>query len=395
MRPPQLFARRAAAVAAAGLALMLVTFVFDAAPLFVPAVAFVLLGVLAPAWVWITARGARAQRILHVDRIVEDEPLAATIEVRRGRLGLPGAEVFDPFTGSRLEVSGPLSPLQGGRRASVRVTTRFSRRGLHTLAPPSLLVRDPLELAHVEAVSAEPSQELLVLPRTEPVRWMVSERTRRFELPDGHATAEALAAVDVDGLRPYRPGTSASRIYWPAVARGAGLIERRLRADGDTRPLVVLDARGGVPARLDAAVRAAASLALELARDGGCGLLLPGEQRATTIDRELITWPAAYARLALVEGGGGSRPPALGLASGRIGPMIYVAAKPPERMPALAPGREGGLTILVVPSEGLVDGRPPGIRMPMRATLEVSGCRGFLLGARRERERRRPEASAA
>ena len=304
MRPPQLFARRAAAVAAAGLALMLVTFVFDAAPLFVPAVAFVLLGVLAPAWVWITARGARAQRILHVDRIVEDEPLAATIEVRRGRLGLPGAEVFDPFTGSRLEVSGPLSPLQGGRRASVRVTTRFSRRGLHTLAPPSLLVRDPLELAHVEAVSAEPSQELLVLPRTEPVRWMVSERTRRFELPDGHATAEALAAVDVDGLRPYRPGTSASRIYWPAVARGAGLIERRLRADGDTRPLVVLDARGGVPARLDAAVRAAASLALELARDGGCGLLLPGEQRATTIDRELITWPAAYARLALVEGGG-------------------------------------------------------------------------------------------
>lgn len=77
--------------------------------------------------------------------------------------------------------------------------------------------------------------------------------------------------------------------------------------------------------------------------------------------------------------------------------MIYVAAKPPERMPALAPGREGGLTILVVPSEGLVDGRPPGIRMPMRATLEVSGCRGFLLGARRERERerRRPEASAA
>ncbi len=395
MRPPQLFAGRAAAVAAAGVVLTLVAFLFDAAPLFVPAIAFMVLGVLAPAWVWITARGARAGRILHADRIVEDEPLAATIEVRRGRLGLPGAEVFDPFTRSRLEVSGPLSPLQGGRSASVRVTTRFSRRGLHTLAPPSLLVRDPLELAHVEAISAEPPQELMVLPRTEPVRWLVSERTRRFELPDGQATAEALAAVDVDGLRPYRPGTSASRIYWPAVARGAGLIERRLRADGDTRPLVVLDARGNVSALLDAAVRAAASLALEFARDGGCGLLLPGEQRATAIDRELVSWPAAYARLALVQGTPSSRPPALGLAAGRVGPMIYVAARSPDRLPALAGSRSQGLTILVVPSEGLLDGRPRGIRVPMRATLEVSGCRGFLLGGRRERERRRPEASAA
>ena len=74
----------------------------------------------------------------------------------------------------------------------------------------------------------------------------------------------------------------------------------------------MLDARGdGPPELLDAAVRAAASLTLELARAGGCGLLLPGEQRATAIDRELITWPAAYARLALVEGGPQAPAPAL------------------------------------------------------------------------------------
>ncbi len=59
-------------------------------------------------------------------------------------------------------------------------------------------------------------------------------------------------------------------------------------------------------------MRAAASLVLEFAAAGGCGLLLPGEQRPTMIDRELIAWPAAYARLALVEGGSGSRAPALG-----------------------------------------------------------------------------------
>jgi uncharacterized protein (DUF58 family) len=403
MKPPRLSARRAVAVALGGVVLILVSFVFDAAPLFVPGIAFTALGALAPGWVWVSARGASAQRILEAERVVEEEPLAAKIEVRRGRLGLPGAEVYDPFTTSKLEVAGPLSPLQGDRCASVRVVSSFARRGLQTLEPPSLFVRDPLELAHVQATSAAAAQRLLVLPRTEPVRWLVADRGRRFKLPEGGAASEALAAVDVDGLRPYRPGTPASRIHWPAVARGAGLIERRLQADGDTRPLIVVDARGSGPIELlDAGVRAAASLALDFARSGGCGLLLPGEQRATTLDRELLTWPAAYARLAMVHGGPRAAAPALGRYGARVGPMFYVAAKAPDRLPATMTGPARGLTVLVVPVPCLVGGRPQGMRGPMLATLEVSGCRGFLLGVRREFDRggrasSRPgaEASAA
>jgi hypothetical protein len=184
------------------------------------------------------------------------------------------------------------------------------------------------------------------------------------------------------------------------VARGAGLIERRLQADGDTRPLIVLDARGAGPADLlDAAVRAAASLALELARSGGCGLLLPGEQRATAIDRELITWPAAYARLAVVEGGSTAPAPALSSYGARLGPVIYVGAEPPRRLPPSLTATGRGLTVLVVPVQGLINGRPRGLRGGMLPTLEVAGCRGFQLGVRREVERRRPgeerKASAA
>jgi uncharacterized protein (DUF58 family) len=399
MKAPRLFARRATAVAIAGCLLVVIAFVFDAAPLFVPAVAFVAIGVFSPAWVWITARGAQAHRILNAERIVEDEPLEASIEVRRGRLGLPGAEVLDPFTGSRLDLAGPLSPIRGARTASVRVVARFGRRGLHALAPPLLIVSDPLELAHVQTESAAPLQQLLVLPRTEPVRWLRTDRGRRFELPDGRASSEALAAVDIDGLRPYRPGTPASRIHWPAVARGAGLIERRLLPDGDNRPLVVLDARAASPSApselLDAAVRAVASLVLEFARSGGCGLLLPGEQRATAIDRELSAWSAAYARLALVQPVAGSRAPALGPTAGRIGPMIYVAASPVPRLAALLSGPGRGLTVLVVPNQVLAGGRPPGMRGHMVATLDVSGCRGFLLGVRREVRPAESEASVA
>jgi uncharacterized protein (DUF58 family) len=387
MKSQRLFAKRAMAVVAAGLGLLLISLLFDAAPLFVPAVALTLIGLIAPTWVWFSARGAQALRHLQAERVVEEQLLATTIEIRRSPLGLPGAEVIDPFTGSRLRLGGRRSPFRGRRVVYVRVMARFPRRGMQTLPPPSLSASDPLDLARVERVSDAPPERLLVLPRTEAVRWLNSGGGRHFELPDGLSHAEAFAAVDVDGLRPYRVGSPASRIHWPAVARGAGLIERRLRADGDTRPLVVLDPRGGGPTELlDAAVRAAASLTLELARSGGCGLLLGGEQRVTTIDRELTAWPAAYGRLAVIEGGPLARAPGLSSSGGRLGAMIYVAVRPPERLAALLASGQGPV-VLVVPHESLADGRPRGVRGPMYATFEVSGCRGFTLGGRREVDR--------
>jgi uncharacterized protein (DUF58 family) len=391
-----MYARRAMAVLATGGVLLLVSLIFDAAPLFVPAVALVVLGAGAPAWVWLAARGARTERHLPTGRVIEDLPIQATIEVRRGRLGLPGAEVIDPFTGSRFE----LSQIRGERTAHVHVRSRFPRRGLHRLPAPSLTVRDPLELARAEAVGTGPPQQMLVLPRTEPVRWLGAGHGRRLQLPDGDAGSEAMAAVDLDGLRPYRPGTPASRIHWPAVARGAGLIERRLQADGDTRPLVILDARTPVPGdpaceeMLDAAVRAAASLVLELAGSGGCGLLLPGESRPTAIDRELSAWPAAYARLAVVQSSG-ARAPALSNVTGRAASMLYVAAWPVERLGAILTGPGGRATVLVVPEQSLVNGRPRAVRGSARLELSVCGCRGFRLGAGRRVEREPAEELAS
>ncbi len=377
-------ASRAAAVAITGAVLTLIALVFDAAPLFVPGIAFTAIGLAAPAWLWAAARGARAQRSLHAERVVEDQPLEATIEVRRGHLGLPGAEVLDPLVGTRVSLSGPLSPIGGRRSASVRVRARFARRGVHLIGPPSLILRDPLELARIVSVSVAAPQQLLVLPRTEPVHWLTPGRGRRSDLPDGSSPSDALAAVDLDGLRPYRPGTPASRIHWPAVARGAGLLERRLEADGDRRPLVVLDARGEVPLDLlDAAVRATASLALELARLGGCGLLLPGERRATPIDGDLLSWPAAHARLAVVQGGPETRAPALGEVGARLGPLFYVAVAPFDRLPALIARMTRGPGVLVVPASRLAEGGLAGVRTPLVASFEVAGCRGFAIGARR------------
>jgi uncharacterized protein (DUF58 family) len=364
--------------------------------LFVPALALLAIGAVAPAWVWCAARGASASRMLAAHQIVEDQPLQAKIEIHRSLLGLPGAEVIDPVTSSRFALSGPLSPIRGGRSASLDVVAQFPRRGEHSLAEPTLEVSDPLELARVTARGHAAPQQVLVLPRVEPVRWLSGERSLRLDGIDGSQASEMMAAVDLDGLRPYRVGTPASRIHWPAVARGAGLIERRLRADGDHRPLVVLDAQlaGASQELLDAAVRAAASITLELGRAGGCGLLLPGDQRATAIDGELKRWPAAYRRLALVTARAATGRSALGSARARSGPVIYVTPTPSERLAAALSSAGGGAAVLVVPHEEVVGGRPRGVRGRLRPTLEVSGCRGFALGVSAERERPAAEVVA-
>jgi uncharacterized protein (DUF58 family) len=369
-------ARRGIAVAAAGVILTLLAFTFDAAPLFVPGVAFALIGALVPAWIYLSATSAHVQRRLLADRAVEGEPVEAMIEVTRGPLGLPGGEVRDPLAGMPVAVGRPLSLITGAAKAEVRVVARFPRRGLRRLEPPSLAVGDMLGLATRVRRGDGPTQELLVLPRTERVRWSARQSGHRLEGGDGGPADEPLAASDIDGLRPYRPGTSASRIHWQALARGAGLLERRLQADGDTRPLVVLDARGPTATedQLDAAVRAAASLILELARRGGCRALLPGERRAVAVEADLTSWPGIHARLAVVEGGPGSRAPVLAPGA-KLGPVLYVAAQPLERIPPAISGRATAGCILVLPRDATA-------QSPGAAIFDVAGCRGYSVGMR-------------
>lgn len=372
--------RRALGIAVAGVALTLIAFLFDTSPLFVLGAGLGLLGIATPAWIFLASRGAGIERRLDDRRVIEDEPLEALIEVRVGRLRLPCAEVLEPLA------TGPIPLAPRSRAATIRVVVRFDRRGRRKLEPPSLIVHDPLDIARIVRCGGERPRELMVLPRTMPVNWAQGARGDRRSQVAAFARSEALAAVDLDGLRPYRPGTPASRIHWQALARGAGLLERRLQAEGDTRPLVVLDAGGDARIEdIDAAVRAAASLTLELAREGGCALLLPGERRPTPIERDLASWPAAHVRLALVAGGPGSPAPMLG-AQTRMGPVIHVAALPLERLPPAVLGIARGARVLVVPgppdAEQRAGARAPGSNRPLRPSFEVAGCRGYVLRSR-------------
>jgi len=357
--------------AASGLLLVLCAAAFDAEPLYVPGFAALLLALLATVWVLVGRRGLRVTRTVSARRVVEEEPVTVALRVH-ARRRLPTGALLDPLlmTPWRLPV--------GRREAGVRVEVRFGRRGRRVLQPPRVAVQDPLRLlTRMAGGLGVGRHEVLVLPRLEPVRNVSGDGDDAGALLARRRSSVA-AEVELDGLRRHREGSPASRIFWPSVAKGGELLERRLRADSDTRPLVVLDPRA--PASegdLDAAVRAAASLVVVLARAGGSALLLPGDRRPIPLDPELAGWPHLHARLALVVA---DTPPTLSGLAARRGPIVYVAARRLTRPPRALAHAPGGGRVLVVPAV-------IGTRRP---SFTVAGCMGYAFS-----QARRPTAKAS
>ncbi len=306
---------RALGAALLGVLITLAAAAFDSPSLYVPGIGLFLLGFGAWSWVGLAAYGAGIERVPGPHVVEEEESYPVRLTLPRGLVTPPGGELAEPLLGRSI-------PLRSSTPRRIRIDARFSRRGRRDLAPARLTIADPLGLARRDLYSAP--GEVLVLPRVEPVPQAGAGAT------DGLASeAERMAAhaaeLELDTLRPYRPGTPASRIHWPTVARRGEMMERRLIADVDLRPLVVLDPRRPPSEEaLDMAARACASLVVHLARTGsGCSLLLPGDRRAAEVDSELRAWPPLHARLALVEPEDGA--PAAARVE-RAGAVFWVAA---------------------------------------------------------------------
>jgi uncharacterized protein (DUF58 family) len=346
---------------------------FDSPSLYVPGVGLVVLAVAALAWVELAAKGARLTVAAGPPTVVEDEPYPVRVDVRAGSVPLR-AELSHPL----LDRAVSVAVNRPGHTETVEAQTSFPRRGRRSLSSVRLRIRDPLRL-HERELST-PAHELLVLPRIEPVHDAEGgggdrgeDFLDRFVWGAGGPGLDASAIdVEIDGVRPYRDGNPATRIHWPTVARSGELVERRLVAGGTEAPLVVLDAtRPPSEEALDAAVRAAASLCLHLARSGGCTLLLAGDRQPQRIDAQLRAWAAAHARLALVEAG--DAPPALArLATGTV---FWVTAGTPSGALARSNARAA---CVVTPN-------------PLRersVAFEVAGCFGQAIGASRARATR-------
>jgi uncharacterized protein (DUF58 family) len=355
-----------------GVALCLAGGLFDSPSLYVPGVGLIAIAAVAVGWVLLAAQGATIARTPGPSTVVEEEPYPLRIEVRSGIAPPPGGELLEPLLGWPV-------PIAGRWERRLRINVRFSRRGRRELEPALLVIRDPLRLFSRE-LSAAGGEEVLVLPRIEQVSAPGSggagagARGGFGTAPglSGRRLDASIAELEIDGLRPYREGTAASRIHWPSVARTGEMLERRLVAELDSAPLIVLDP--SAPASdeaLDMAVRAAASLCVWLAHDGGCSILLPGDRRPIEVAHDLGAWPAVHVRLALVEEG--PAPPASTLGP-RGGAVVWVTGADIARAPRTLERLPAGARYVVSPSS--VSGG--------RAAFEVAGCTGVLV----ERARR-------
>jgi uncharacterized protein (DUF58 family) len=224
-----------------GGALCLAGGTFDSASLYVPGVGLLALAVVAVGWVLLAAQGATITRTPGPHTVVEEEPYPLRIEVRSGLAPPPGGELLEPLLGWPVPIAGRWS-----RR--LRINVRFSRRGRRALEPAILVIRDPLRLFSRE-LTATGGEEVLILPRVEPVLAPGSggagagARGGLGAAPglSGRRLDASIAELEIDGLRPYREGAPASRIHWPTVARTGEMLERRLVAELDSAPLIVLD----------------------------------------------------------------------------------------------------------------------------------------------------------
>jgi uncharacterized protein (DUF58 family) len=365
---------RAPVTAALGASLALSGLAFGLIAALVCGIALLVLAVGAVGWVELATFGGRLQREPGPGRLEESDAFPLQIVLRGTLLPPPGGELIDPL----LDHSVAIGP-RWDRTLSRDVW--LEHPGRRRLPPARLAVRDPLGLWQRELTS-EDTAELVVLPRVDPVRWAGAGSEPRGHSSGSGSASEAtsrrggLAQFEVDGLRPYREGSPASRIHWPAVARSGEMIERRLIAGGEPRPLVVFDPRGGTATQRERAMRAAASLCIELARSGGCDLLVPGERRALSIDPALRGWPEAHVRLAVSEPSGGPSMP-----QGRSGAaVLWVTAgrSLPASLRRLRPG-----SFLITPS---------GTRRA--AVFRVSGCFAYPVAGPAERNSPLPRAAA-
>jgi uncharacterized protein (DUF58 family) len=271
--------------------------------LFALAIGLLLVTLAAGASVAATARHLAVTRSIPQREVGEDQPISVCFQVRRpGRLLLPVHLEAQADTDRWM----PLG--EGGGRLQLLI----GRRGPWRLDPSRLRLRDRLGIVQRPLVVGRP-EPLLILPAPD-LRVPIPPR------PDARA-----GDPDLDGLEPYVPGTPISRVHWPALARGAGLQQRRLAAPAAGLPLVVVDtADSGDPRAVDWAARTAAGAILRLVGTGGCRVLLPGDQAATTVTDLTTAWHGLHRRLALLQPGCPAAPRWL-LEAGEI-PILHVRA---------------------------------------------------------------------
>ncbi len=215
-------------------------------------------------------------------RGVEGQPVAMQVTLSASR-GSRFLVVEDGWAGARARAFVPL--VHRGGAATLALSPVPERRGQFALGPTEISSRGLVGLV-VARRRIDTPERITIWPRVTPV----PNVARAYLAPvlDGPSGRRTREPVELYGVRDYRAGDSLAHVHWKSSARRGALVVREFERPTDPRVAVVVDLdRAQSPARLDAAVRAAASL-LWAAREAHA-------------DSTLVTWNGAFAEHAAWE----------------------------------------------------------------------------------------------
>jgi uncharacterized protein (DUF58 family) len=164
--------------------------------------------------------------------------------------------------GTRRYIYVPRIPPGDARLVTWEAT--LLRRGRHRLSGVRITTRFPFGI-FLKAGQVTLREELLVYPSLGPVS---AQRLRELGGSGAAHTRRRGRGSDLHNLRDYRAGDDPRLIHWPSSAKTGSLTVRETEAETmlDTRIVLV---GGGDPARVEAGISEAASLAVHLLRAGG------------------------------------------------------------------------------------------------------------------------------
>jgi uncharacterized protein (DUF58 family) len=241
-------------------------------------------------------------------RITVGEPIQFTLTLEncsnRDHHAIRLRGPFLPWDGEWVGTPASIKTLRKGEKASVRARARFVERGTHELDAFSASITVPLGLSLGRAIH-DGGCRFSVVPRITPVDSLRLPAGQRYQ-PGGIAQASSMGeAMELRGVRPYRPGDPVGDLHARTWARTGSPHIREYQQEYFTRIGVVLDddATTLTPAGLEAALSLAAGVIAKLSRgEALIDLLVVGsEVHSFTMGRSLGFLPQALDVLACVQ----------------------------------------------------------------------------------------------
>ncbi len=287
------------AVTGAGLALVILWYVFGDPELFLTGVFLLLAETVAVTYVRLHEPNLEVGRRLGSTAVHNGDTTTITLVLRNlGRRPVRNLVVKDEVEGLGL-ATFEIASLTAAELSSATYRVTCRPRGVYQVGPSEATASDPLGLAELMAPSG-PVDRLVVYPTVEELSGFPVVRGQDPAMNASRPEHNQRGGEDFYTLREYQRGDDLRRVHWPYSAKTEELMIRQLETPWQSRALVLLDVRPKAYESADAferAVSGAASVITHLIRSGFDADVWAGDPDPIDASR----YSATMERLALVQ----------------------------------------------------------------------------------------------